>query len=152
MILQQETLFDIVHEVDELLQMHYEEVALNRDRKKLSPKWEDYRALEVIGNFVIYTAREDKKLIGYAAFFVHTHMHYSEFVTAVNDVIFLHPDHRKGSAGYKLIKFADDQLQKRSDVDHIFWHVKKSNDWTKILHRLGYTDEEIIVGRSIKRN
>jgi len=151
MILQQETLYDIVHEVDSLLQMHYEEVALNKDRKKLLPKWEEYRVMEVIGKLVVYTARDDGKLIGYAAFFINTHMHYGEFTTAINDVVFLHPDYRKGSAGYKLIKYADDQLSNRPGIDHVFWHVKVKNDWTPILKRLGYVEEEIIAGKSLKR-
>lgn len=149
MNLQQETLFDVLDEVDYLLQMHYEEVALNRDKKRLLPKWEEYAALEKMGAFVVYTARHEGVLVGYAAFFIHTHMHYGEYKLAINDVVFLHPDHRKSTCGYRLIKFADDQLKERGDIDHIFWHVKKSKDWTEVLHKLGYVDEEIVVGKSL---
>lgn len=59
MLLQQEILFDVVHEVDDLLQMHYEEVALHRDRIKLNPLWDQYAALEKLGMLIIYTARDD---------------------------------------------------------------------------------------------
>lgn len=147
MILQQETLFDIVQEVDYLLKMHYEEVAMHKEKIKLNPMWDEYASLERLGKFVVFTARQDGKLVGYAGFFLMTHMHYAETKLAINDVLFLHPDQRKSTCGYRLIKFADEQLAKRGDIDKITWHVKFSKDWSPVLHKLGYVDEEKVVGR-----
>lgn len=147
MRLQQEILFDVIHEVDELLQLHYEEVALHRDRIKLDPMWDQYVALEKLGMLAIYTARnDDGKLIGYSAFFINKHMHYKDTVIAINDVLFLHPDYRDGIQGYRFIKFCHDQLVERGGINKITWHVKLKKDWSKVLHKLGYTDEELVVG------
>lgn len=146
LVFKEEKLFDVIAEVDALLKMHYEEVAMHRDTIKLNPMWDDYSALERMGRFVIYTVRENDRLVGYSAFFINKHMHYADTVCAVNDVIFLHPDHRKSTAGYRLIKFSHEQLKMRGDVNKAIWHVKHSKDWSAILHKLGYVDEEKIVG------
>lgn len=145
--LQQETLYDIVHQVDTLLKMHYEEVALNRHIIKLDPMWHEYAALEKMGRLVVYTARDDGELVGYSAFFINRHMHYAGTTVAINDVLFLHPDQRKSTCGYRLIKFCDDMLKERGDINKIAWHVKLAKDWTNILHKLGYADEEVICGK-----
>ena len=67
-IFQQESLYEIIDEVDELLQLHYTELTLNRDKIKLEPMWEKYAALEFAGAFVVYTARSNGRLIGDSAF------------------------------------------------------------------------------------
>lgn len=144
---QQETLYEIVDQVECLLKMHYEEVALNRDFIKLDPMWKEYATLETMGRFIVYTARENGLLVGYSAFFINKHMHYSGTTVAINDVLFLHPDHRKSTCGYRLIKFSDEMLTNRNDINKIAFHVKLSKDWRKVLHKLGYADEEIICGK-----
>lgn len=144
--IQRETLFDIVHEVDELLKLHYAEVALHKDAVPLAPMWERYRQLEQADAFVVYTAREEGQLIGYSAFFINRHLHYGDTVMAHNDVIFLHPDHRRGTAGIKLIKFSEQALRDRG-ITKITWHVKVDKDWTQILERMGYAREDIIMGK-----
>lgn len=144
--LQRETLFDIIGEVDDLLRLHYEEVALHKESVPLAPMWERYRQLESIDAFVLYTARSDGELIGYSAFFINRHMHYGDTVMAHNDVIFLHPDHRRGSAGIKLIKFCEQQLRERGVVKAT-WHVKQEHDFGAILRRMGYIAEDLIFGK-----
>lgn len=136
---------DIKEELKVLLVDHYNELTLNKDVVKLNPIWEAYEAMEKAGRFVMYIARDDK-LWGYSAWFVTPHMHYADLMVAVNDVLYLHKDQRKGSTGIKLIKFSESMLKQRG-VNKIVWHIKKSNDWSSILYRMGYSDEEKIVGK-----
>lgn len=146
-----ETLFDVVHEVDALLQLHYQELTLNRDKIALAPRWASYRALEAAGNFVLFTARDDGKLVGYSAFFIDRHMHYVGLTLATNDVLFLHPDYRTGRNGVKLIRFSEQQLDAQlAEVDHkIVWHAKHSNYFARILEKMGYQNEEIMMARMV---
>lgn len=146
-----ETLFDVVHEVDALLKLHYEELTLNRDKIALAPRWASYRALEAAGNFVLFTARDDGKLVGYSAFFIDRHMHYVGLTLATNDVLYLHPERRTGRTGFKLIRFCEDQLgQMLADVDHkLIWHAKYSNYLARILEKMGYAREEVMMARMV---
>lgn len=147
---QQETLFDVVDEVDSLLQLHYEELTLNRDKIKLDPIWPKYAEAERAGSFVLFTVRDDKKLVGYSAFFVNPHMHYGSLTLAVNDVIFIHPDYRSGRIGLKLIRLCEQYFIGIKQPDRevkIAWHAKLSTALHKILLLLKYKPEEIILGK-----
>jgi hypothetical protein len=144
---QQETLFEVIDEVGPLLELHYQELTLNKERVKLDPMWERYATLEMAGAFVVYTARSEGKLIGYSAFFINVHMHYADLKVAINDVLFLHPDYRTGRTGIGLIRFCERELLKWSGPHKIVWHAKTSNDLADILIRMGYSVEETVLAK-----
>jgi len=146
MQLQQEILYMVMDEAEYLLKMHYQELTLNKEHVMLAPDWERYADLEKQGNLIIFTARDEGRLVGYSAFFINSHIHYKNNLFAINDVLFLHPDYRNNSCGARLIKYSDQELSKLGKVK-ILWHVKVSRDFRPILHRLGYVDEEIICGK-----
>jgi hypothetical protein len=144
---QRETLYDVIDEVGPLLEMHYQELTLNKDKIKLDPIWDRYVSLANSHLLEIYTARDEGKLVGYSAFFVQSHIHYSSTVVASNDVLFLHIDARKKpTVGIRLIKFCEQQLKDKG-VHKITFHAKLTNELRTILNRMGYADEEIVVGK-----
>ena len=143
---QQEPLYGVSSEIDGLLQEHYAELTLNKDRVKLNPRWSQYKALELVGAFVVFTARDGEKLVGYSAFFVQHHIHYADLVHAHNDVLFLTKEHRQGTAGIRLIKFCESQL-KSIGVAKLTFHAKVDTSLIPILRRLGYQLEEVVQGK-----
>jgi GNAT superfamily N-acetyltransferase len=143
-----ESLCDVIAEVEPLLRLHYDELTLNKDRVKLDPDWERYANLEHAGGFHVLTARDGDRLVGYSAFFLNTHIHYRDLRVANNDVLYLHPECRKGMTGIRLIKFSEGWM-KALGADKITWHAKYSNDLKQILVRLGYADEEAIMGKML---
>lgn len=144
--LKQELLADIIDETSALLNQQYLELALNQEVVKLKPMWETYLTLERQHRFFVFTARIDGNLVGYSAFFLDKHIHYEDLLVAKNDVLFLREDIRLGTAGIKLIKFSENKM-KEFGAHKIVWHVKFTKDFRPILHRLGYVDEEVIVGK-----
>jgi GNAT superfamily N-acetyltransferase len=145
---QTETLFGVVHDIQDLIKLHYDEIALHKDRIPLAPDWDRYRALEDAGQLVVFTVRDGELLVGYSVFFLSWHLHYKTTRMAMNDVLFLHKDYRKGTTGIKLIKHSEQELREM-DVDKVIWHVKFNNDFRPILNRLGYCDEEAIVAKML---
>jgi hypothetical protein len=144
--LQTEPLADIITEVQYLLEQHYEELTLNKQRIKLKPVWARYLALETEGKFITVTARIDSELVGYSGFFLDKHIHYEDLMVATNDVLFLRKDLRQGMAGIRLIKYSEGTMRDFG-ANKITWHVKYKNDIRPILHRMGYADEDVIVGK-----
>lgn len=132
-----------------LVQLQYEELTHHKDVVKLNPKWDDYRALEGMGRFVVFTAREsDGTLVGYNAFFVNQHIHYADLTVAVNDLFYVRDEYRHGPTAFRLIRFAEAAL-KRLGVRKVAYHFKHGNKLGAILNRMRYENEEGVVGKII---
>lgn len=145
---QQEYLREMAGELIPFLSLHYEELTQNKDRVKLSPRWDRYLQMEDSGNFVIFTARDGKRLVGYNAFFIDTHMHYEDLLVAANDVFYIAHEQRQGSTPLRFLRFTRDALRDiRDQRDHLLplkvaYHFKAGNNFGAILDRLGYRHEE----------
>jgi hypothetical protein len=145
-----EPVLQVKPEMEPMLEDHYQELTLHKDKIKLAPDWELYDKMEKTKNFYLLTARleeQNNMLVGYSAWFVKTHIHYKETIVAANDVLFLHKDFRQGMLGIKLIKYSEQEMKKYAHK--ITWHVKGEPDFRPILHRMGYIDEDVIVGKML---
>jgi hypothetical protein len=142
-----ESVAEVRRDIGPLLELHYEEVAMHKDAISLAPDWARYEALEAGNRLMAFTARDDGQLIGYSAWFMDMHIHYAGALIATNDVIFVHKDYRKGcSAGTDLILYSEKML-KQIGVTKAVWHIKFDHDWSAILRRRGYVNEDFTVGK-----
>jgi hypothetical protein len=139
----------LVEDIKPLLDEHYKEVALHKESIPLDPDWSRYKMLADKGLLFVVTARDDNKLVGYSVFFITQHMHYNSTKMASNDVLYLSPEYRKGMAGIRLIKISEIELKKLG-VTKVLWHIKFHKDFRNILYRMGYLDEDAIVGKILK--
>ena len=132
-----------------LLRQHWEEVALHREGRPLEPDWAKYEAMDAAGRLATITVRKAGVLVGYAVFFIDQHIHYMGTRVAINDVVFLRKDCR-GLAGAKLLMNSEVLLQARFPGRlHILWHIKPHLDWSDVMRRLGYRQEEIVMGKMV---
>jgi GNAT superfamily N-acetyltransferase len=139
---------DILTELQPLIHSHWEQVALNKDDVQLAPDWDRYTYLELAGFLRVYTARKDNELIGYFAVAISKHLHYKNDTFAVCDVLYVAPKHRKGSTGYKLIKYVETELSK-TDVKVLHINTKQHVPFDKLLHRMGYNPIETIHAKKL---
>jgi GNAT superfamily N-acetyltransferase len=100
----------------------------------------------------IYTARlHDGKLIGYAVFLVNTNAHYAGSLQAVQDVLYIDPEHRRGHAALRLLHFSEAELRDEG-VQCVYHHVKLNHPALGVLlERMGYAKIETIYGRRLDR-
>lgn len=134
---QQEFLPTVENDIRPLIQKHWEDIALNKDKIKLNPDWDAYYVLEQAGVLKIFTAREGDKLVGYFVVIIQYNMHYKDHLFASNDIIFLHPDYRKGRTGIKLIQFAEKCL-KEDGVSVLTINTKVHKPFDKLMEFLGF--------------
>ena len=134
---QQEFLDQVKDDALYLLDLHYNEIALNQDKIKLNPDWDVYKELEQQGKLKIFTARDNDTLVGYFVVVVGVNMHYKDHTFACNDIIYLHKDYRKGFAGIKLIKFAKKCLTE-DGVSVLAINTKVHQPFDRVLERLGF--------------
>lgn len=109
---QEESYFDVKDDIKPLLEKHWDESALHKDKIKIDPDWNAYEIAYTHGILKIYTARDDGLLVGYLIVSVVPNMHSKSHILASCDLIFVLPEARKGITGYKLIKYAETKLKK----------------------------------------
>ena len=136
-----ENLAKVRREIEPLLEQHWKEIALNKDKIALNPDWRAYADLDSINALRIYTVRKDEKLMGYFVVIVSRSLHYRDHLFANNDVIFLTKGARKGLTGVKLIKFAIESLAKEG-ITKLHINTKAHQPFDAILERLGFEEIE----------
>lgn len=146
--IQEENFKDFVVEVGPLLYQHWEEIALDKNKIDLQPDWATYEVLADADKMHVTTARNGSELVGYAIFILTQALHYKQLSIADGDVFWLHPDHRKGLTGFKLLKKSEEFLKARG-VQKIFNKVKLHKDVGKVFERLGYTPIERVYAKGV---
>jgi GNAT superfamily N-acetyltransferase len=121
---------------------HWKEIATHPDIA-LSPNKAAYLGIEAQGGLRVYTARIDVELVGYAVYFVRHSLHYSDSLQAMQDVLFLRTDLRRGRVGRRLITYADEQLAGEG-VQLVRQHVKVAHNFGPLLEQIGYELDEFI--------
>lgn len=145
---QEEHLADCLDEMKPLLEAHWEEIALYKDKIKLDPDYDKYLLLDSLGMLHVLTVRSDERLIGYFISFIQPHMHYKESLSAVNDILFIHPSYRKGSIGYKLFKKAEQSLRELG-VEVMSISSKVKNDFKPLMDKLEFKRVEYTYSKHI---
>lgn len=137
-----------MNEAMPLLYMHWKEIAHYQDIK-LEPAFDKYEQLDAEGALRVYTARDDGGLlIGYSVYFLRYNLHYRSSLNALQDVLFIHPNHR--GMGGKFIKWCDEQL-KEEKVQAVYHHVKAQHNFGPLLERMGYELVDLIYARRLDK-
>lgn len=106
-----ETYEQIVDEIVPLLPQHWAELAVHKDIP-LDPDYEVYARGADAGLIKFMTVRKEGALIGYAIWVVKPHPHYKGHAWALNDIVWLHPDHRRMHIGRAFVEFWEAMLTK----------------------------------------
>ena len=110
---QVESFKETLPEFEYLLPIHYEELALNKDKVPLMPQWDIYFGREDAGELLFVTARSEGIIIGYFIGFIAPGLHYKTCLTCQLDIFYIHKDFRNGRIGIKLFKFVETELRRR---------------------------------------
>lgn len=146
-----ETLAVFIAEAFPLLTEHWQEVSHYQDIP-LDPDLRRYQTSEDSGMLRIYTARVDGKLVGYSVFIVNYNAHYAGSLQAQQDVLFVHPDYRRGRLASVLISFSDAALS-AENVQVVIHHVKvKHLALAAILEHKKYELVEVIYAKRLDSN
>ena len=135
---------DLIKEADAITRAHWGEI--NQLNLPYDPDWPRYKLMNELGAIRCFVARYEGAVVGYSTYFLSTHMHNKNTIMAIQDTLFLHPAHRIGSAGVRLVMMAEHEL-KKSGVDLIVQTVTDAYDIGAIFDRLGYESLERSVAK-----
>jgi GNAT superfamily N-acetyltransferase len=128
---------ELYDEVYPTLIEHWEEVAEDQDKIKMNPDEGTYHLMAESKSLHCLVCRYEGKVVGYlVTFFIHN-PHYKDHLYAQNDIFFLHPDHRKGLLGYRMIK-EHERMMKEKGVSIIMYHTKAKRSFGPLLERFGH--------------
>jgi|TARA_R110000796_G_scaffold227646_1_gene344419 GNAT superfamily N-acetyltransferase len=120
-----------------LLDKHWKETEPNQETIMLDPDWKEYSRLDSSGILRIFTAREKGQLIGYCVLMISTSVHHKGHLFAGTDVVYIHPDFRRGSTGSDLIRFAESHC-KDNGVSLMTLNMKTDYPFDSLMLKMGF--------------
>lgn len=145
---QRESLDQVRAEVEPLLYAHWQEISSYPDIP-LDPDWSIYERAQELNRLRFFTARAERVLAGYAVYFLGHNPHYRGSLQARQDILYLSPEYRRGGAGLRLVRYADEQLAEEG-VQVVYQHVKLAHPALgRLLERVGYEPVETLYARRL---
>ena len=124
-------------ELQLILPLHYEELALNKDKVPLAPQYGVYLERESNGQLVFMVMREAGEMIGYFIGFVAPGLHYQTCLTCHMDIFYIRPDKRGHAYGKALFEAVEAHLRFRG-VQRWFVGSKCHMDASWLFNQLGF--------------
>lgn len=137
-----------IEECWELLLLHREELTTHKHIMELKPDIEKYKVLEDNGLLMTLALYDEDKIVGYSVNVLVRNIHYSDLVTAQNDILYVHPAYRKGSWGMKLIHETE-RMGKERGAKMILFHGKPNTSFSALMPRLGYGVQDIMYSKEV---
>jgi GNAT superfamily N-acetyltransferase len=129
-------------ELMECYDLHWEELALNKDKVPLDPMYDQYEARDDAGQLLLVTLRETGRLVGYFIGFIAPGFHYKTCLTLTMDIFWTHPDVRGGFSGVKLYRLVEKEAKRRG-VHRMFYGSKMHKDASRLFEYLKMEPVEI---------
>ena len=126
---------------------HYDEISAYKDIP-FDPDLGKYAMIAQAGALRIFTMRDAGMIVGYEVLFAQTNPHYKTSLQAVQDILFVDPELRKGLTGYKFIRWVDRQL-KAEGVQIVYQHIKAKHNFGVMLERQGYHLVDLIYAKRL---
>ena len=145
---QVETWSGMVDEAAQLFPLHWEELALNKDKVPLSVQYDVYKAYEDAGRTLVVTLRQKGRLVGYFVGFVSPGLHYSTCLTLQMDIFWTHPDIRGRMEGVKLFRAVETEAKRRG-VQRVFYGSKLHKDASRLFEYLKMEPVEVYYSKWI---
>lgn len=145
MQLQLENPGEVIPQMRPLLELNWAETGFDFP---FDPDVEMYGRLFSLGLLFAVSARVDGEIVGYCTVCVTPHAHNPAVLVASNDALFVHPDHRSGTVGARLIRFAEDCALERG-ASRFLWHCRAGTPLAATLERHGYTPADIVVMKEL---
>jgi GNAT superfamily N-acetyltransferase len=138
-----ETWSGILDEAKGLFPLHWEELALNKDKVPLSVQYGVYAEHEAAGRLLVVTLRQSGRLVGYYVGLMAPGLHYSTCLTLTMDIFWTHPDIRgAGLPGVKLFRKVEEEARRRG-VHRIFHGSKLHKDASRLFQYLEMEPVEV---------
>lgn len=126
---------DVIDELMPQWKLHWNETEAHRKGEVFNVNVESYIQYSDVDYYILYTARDNGKLVGNFGAYVFTSMH-TQRKEASEDTLFLLPEYRKGLNSVHFVKFIENDMIERGVVKATI--SVKSIRVGKFLEYMGY--------------
>lgn len=123
----------------ELAALQWAETERYRHYQKMAPSFDRYNQYDKAGWFLMFTMRDNGRLVGSCGVYLVPSMHTQELI-ATEDTWYIREEYRKGWNAVKFYKFGESELRKRGAVEFTVSSKLNGDRPTtgKLLERLDY--------------
>ena len=136
--IKEELLADCFDEMKPLFMLHWEEIAIHKEKISLNPDYDQYLQMEADGSVVAFIVRKAGVIVGYSIFFLAPHPHYKDNIYANNDIIYIAEEHRRGGMAVSLLQFSEQALRENRGVSVIMVSMKVAYPFDDLMIYLDY--------------
>ena len=111
-----ENVKDVVDDLMTLWDLHWKETEMYRNGQGFNMDVENYIKYNEVGFYILYTARDNGKMVGNCGMYVCKSMHTQKLI-ATDDTIFMMKEYRKGFNGVRFLRFVQQDLINRGVVE-----------------------------------
>jgi hypothetical protein len=140
-----EPFMETFDEARPLLELHWDEIAKNKQLMTLNPDVKKYE--KIAECLLLVTARVGGRLIGYFLWILVTHPHYKHVSVAEEDLHYLLPEYRRGLTEYLFMKAACNAALERG-AQLLTVREKIGHEHPAIMKRLGFSPTDIVYTRA----
>lgn len=138
---QVESFTERLDELKPLLPVHWEKLALDKDRVPLDPQYGIYIEREARGELLFITLRDAGRMVGYWIAFIAPGLHYRTCLTATMDIWNVLPEYENGVAAMILIRAVEKEYGRRG-VKRSFVGEKLHRPCGRLFKAFGYEPVE----------
>ncbi len=124
---------DQLHEIHK---MHWHETEVHSHGIEFNPDYDLYQQLDESGKLIVFVVMHEGKIVGDCMMKLNTSMH-TQRLTASEDCLFLHKEHRGKGVALKFVKYIEGCLKKLG-VTEIRVSSKLINHADKFMIRAGF--------------
>lgn len=148
---QVESLTEAYHsgELQSLLPIHWNKLALDKGKVPLDPQYEIYLQKDAQGQVTYVTLRDAGRLVGYWIAFIAPGLHYKTCLTAMMDIWNLLPEYENGRAALILMRAVEREYKRRGvNRSHIGEKLHKPSG--RLFKAFGYEPIETYYSKWIE--
>ena len=120
---------------------------------ELDPDYDAYRAIEKVGRFRGFLAKDGDKTIGYAWYFISKHRHFKNHVWAVVDDFWLEPAYRKGRVAIRFFEFIEERLKAIEGLTAIVQGARPGHSAAqRLFEHMGYAPWDMMLIKHLERH
>lgn len=138
---QVESFTERLDELKPLLPVHWEKLALDKDKVPLDPQYEIYIEREARGELLFITLRDAGRMVGYWIAFIAPGLHYRTCLTATMDIWNILPEYESGIAAMVLMRAVEKEYRRRG-VTRSFVGEKNHRPCGRLFKAFGYEPVE----------